>query len=276
MEDKLRSIAPAPELKLEKIVAQYVLEMLFNEKSPLMAYNVINKFRDKYTDIVIRLVDEVDDTKMLMMKLHRIVLILTCPYFEAMLTRFKESQDQVIIIKVPNISAAHDVIMSFYGQVTNVGNLPEPLHQLEMTRCYLYFGLEIDTDTLPAIPPSAIDNLFELIEQVGYNSKTIRLLYQNIPDDYVLEKTVISKIRDLSQEIYLITSVNDNTIMAWHERTHRPVTLAQCDHGHNVSMTMVTVSADHTYVGYLTSDHRMYITTVIILSRISIDRHTYT
>ena len=85
--------------------------------------NTIKHYIVRHTDAIIRLVDEHDDTKVLTLPVHRAVLSLLCPFFDKMFTGFKENKQTDIIVKVPNVNVAHDVIMTFYGEHNNYGQV---------------------------------------------------------------------------------------------------------------------------------------------------------
>src|SRR4029077_8621165 len=80
--------------------------------------------------------------------LHKIILYSSCIYFEKLLTSFREKQLNEIIIEVPNTFVTYDIIMSFYGQKTNSGNLPEWEHLLESFRCCDFLGLPFDVSLI--------------------------------------------------------------------------------------------------------------------------------
>lgn len=49
-----------------------------------------------------------------------------------------------IIIRVPNAYVAYDIIMSFYGTIYNLGNLPEWRYELENIICQDFLGIKPD------------------------------------------------------------------------------------------------------------------------------------
>src|SRR5580698_11286453 len=111
-----------------------------------------------FIDLVLTLKDGINE---ITMNLHKIILYSSCSYFEKMLTNCKEKNLDKITIIVPNIFVTYDIIMSFYYQQTNFGNLPcrqrrrliHPAslvnlpkwkHLLESIKCYDFFGLTFD------------------------------------------------------------------------------------------------------------------------------------
>jgi len=148
--------------------------MDFNELYESFLNNVL-------TDINIVLAD---DEREISMQLHKIILYSSCIYFKKLLTNFKEENSNNITVNVSNAYVAYDMIMLFYGQKTNIGELPEWKHILESVRCYDFFGLKIgkfNPDDLKILRDAMIpDDEFELllhaVEIIGYNTDTINEL----------------------------------------------------------------------------------------------------
>ena len=173
-------------------------------------------YSEKYTDIIIKLLEEQDRTNLIEMKLHRIILWRSSPFFAAMFTGFKESQEHQISIVVPNIFAAYDVIMGFYGEVTNSGNLPDWLHKLEMAKCQNYFGLKINTASILdlVVPATHYSHLIQVVEMIGYDKQTIELLGRNYQAD-VPPIFFPPNLNDLIQSTYLLALGRSGTIYIW-------------------------------------------------------------
>src|ERR1700678_1392603 len=98
--------------------------------NPNKLHDAINN--DLFIDLVLTLKDDINE---ITMNLHKIILYVSCCYFEKMLTNCKEKNLDKIIIKVPNVFVTYDIIMSFYHQQTNIGNLPKWKHLLESIKC---------------------------------------------------------------------------------------------------------------------------------------------
>ena len=123
-------------------------------------FHTINQ--NLFTDLLLTLDD---GTKQITMHLHKIILYSSCLYFEKLLTTLKEKNERHITIKVPNAFVSYDIIMSFYCQKTNIGNLPSWQHVLESIKCFDFFGLPFDSTLLSNldIPPKNFDSLLDVI-----------------------------------------------------------------------------------------------------------------
>jgi WD40 repeat protein len=128
----------------------------------------------------------------------------------------KEKDSDNITIEVSNARIAADIIMSFYGQTINS---PNNKYLLESIKCKYFFGLDFDQSLLDNIEVSEEDfDLFmDVIDLIGYNEKTIKLINKNIPETYDLSKfpkELLNEMLSLGQ-IYHIVSCNDNSINVW-------------------------------------------------------------
>ncbi|AKI80633.1 putative BTB/POZ domain-containing protein [Acanthamoeba polyphaga mimivirus] len=154
-----------------------------------------------------------DGVNKLVTNVHKIILYSSCVYFEKLLT-FGENYPNSIEILVPNTFVVYDIIMSFYGQKINSGNYPEWKIYLESYRCRDFLGLELDISDIKhlIVPEEGFELLLDIIELIGYNNETIRLLIKNLPEKYDLNKfpkELLSKILKLSQNPCCITRKNN-------------------------------------------------------------------
>ena len=181
-------------------------------------YQAVND--ELFTDITLTLIDS---TNKITMDLHKIILYSSCIYFEKLLTNFKEKHLNEITIQVPNAFVCYDIIMSFYGQKTNIGNLPNWQHLLEFVRCYDFLGLESDTNLLKdlEIPSEGFELLLDVVELIGYDNYSNKLVIKNLPKDYdlsKLSKDLIKKILEFNQD-NIVSGNNDGSIKIWNART---------------------------------------------------------
>ena len=152
----------------------------------------INKLNDAFNkDYFIDLTLILSDANQeITIDLHKIILYSSCLYFEKLLTNCKEKHLNKIQIQVPNAFVCYDIIMSFYGQVTNLGNLQQWYYLLEYIRCCDFLGLEKDITKLKnlKVPKEGFDLLLQIVELFGYDYDTTKLIINNLPDDYDLSK----------------------------------------------------------------------------------------
>ncbi len=78
-----------------------------------MNLNKLYKFKDKFTDLQLILVDNLMETTL---NVHKIILISSCPYFETMFNNdFIEKNNNTLTINVPCSIICNEIILSFYG-----------------------------------------------------------------------------------------------------------------------------------------------------------------
>lgn len=123
------------------------------------------------TDVIIKLVG-LDDQSMTL-HLHKLILCAHCPYFGKLLMNntFQEAQARrELVLKVPHLSVSYDIIMSFYGQDTNIANLPQCEHLLQKLICQDYWGLSCDISLLEEEHRENV-NFYVFLHHYGNNSR---------------------------------------------------------------------------------------------------------
>jgi WD40 repeat protein len=125
--------------------------------------------------------------------------------------------------------------MSFYGQKTNLGNFSESKHLLELIRCYNFFGKDdaIRIFQLSIYDINVLEEDFELlldiIDVIGYDDNTIKLINKNLPEKYDLTKfpeELLCKMLKLEKKYYIVSESNindDTTISVWDALTSKEV-----------------------------------------------------
>src|SRR5271154_4626012 len=157
--------------------------------------------QQRFTDVHLVLHDGIDE---LNMDLHKNILCASCEYFEMMFRNCREKNESVVNMTITNVFVVHDIITSFYNQKTKSGGLPEWKYYLELIRCYDFLGLQYDINEFCnlKVPPEGFELLLDVINQIGESNvinqigesnATIRMIYDNLPQDYDLSQ--------LSQEI---------------------------------------------------------------------------
>ncbi|BCS82662.1 hypothetical protein QLL95_gp0173 [Cotonvirus japonicus] len=130
-------------------------------------------------------------------------LIGKCEYFNNLLNKYYSPCQNKIII-VPNALVSKNIIENLLKPSKNPDlnlNLP---YLLELIKCYDFFGLEFDLKNfkLSKIADNEFDVLLDIIDIVGYNDYSIKLLIKNLPNDYDLSKLP----HDLLKRMYEIAS----------------------------------------------------------------------
>ena len=195
-------------------------------------------------DITLTLTDKKTE---LVVKLHKIILYSSSIYFKKLLTNFKEKDLNEITIIVPNVYVTYDIIMTFYGQKTNIGNLPEWKHLLETIKCKDYLGLKNDYNIIKniEIPEYGFELLLEIGGLTNYdNNDLLRTIIRNIPKDYDLRKIsaeLIKKIVEL-KDYRIVSGSGDSSIKIWDAVTGN---LINTLNGHTHSVWSVCYSSDN-------------------------------
>ena len=180
----------------------------------MLCHNIIKRYDPKHSDLIINLIDEEDDTDVISVPTHRAILSLVCPFFDKLLGIFQEGQQTSIKVRVRNVHVAYDLIMSFYGQTTNSGNLPQWLHRLEVAKCSDYFGLVVDKMLFydvcrpMSIPVEGFALLLDVINTIGCDHHMIKLVEVNFPADFRRETVspdLFATLMAHSRQIYLFT-----------------------------------------------------------------------
>lgn len=178
-----------------------------------MNHNKLYQFQQEqlFTDLLLTLSDE---TTQLTINVHKNILASASVYFEKLLTQLSEKDKSQITIIVPNVHVAYDIILSFYGQKIN---MPNWKYILELCQCHDFFGLEINSQLLQdlEIPAEGFDLLLDVIELIGYNEDTIKIINKNLPDKYDLSffpDELIKEMIKATNENYFIAGSSDHSI----------------------------------------------------------------
>jgi len=222
-----------------------------------------------------------DKNNRLIIHVNKNILYSSCIYFEKLLDKFQEKNSNSITIEVSNAYVAYDVIMSFYGQETNSGNLPRNKHLLELIKCHDFFGKSFfpkgkdDLDNTPRpegfgleyvlteedieIPEEDFELLLDVIDLVGYNDKTIKLINKNLPKNYDLTKfpkELLQEMLTLFESYNLISGSSDNTVKIWNTETGE---LLKTLDDHDDEVNCVCYSPDQKLIASASTDYSIKI-----------------
>jgi len=206
------------------------------------------------TDLALTLID---DNHQLVLDLHKIILYASCVYFEKLFFNFKEKDANNITIRVPNAFVAHDLIMSFYGQTTNLGQLYKDKHILETIKCYDFLGLEYDESLLDnniTVLEEDFELLLDVVDLVGYDDDTIKLINKNLPKNYDLTKfpkELLIEMLRLAKMYNFISAGKDHKIKIWDPDTHEPIDVLR---EHTDMVWCVRCSSDNKYIASASDD----------------------
>nr|WBF70222.1 putative BTB/POZ domain-containing protein [Megavirus caiporensis] len=142
----------------------------------------------------------VDDKNQLSLNLHRIILSARCQFFEKMFTNFKESQQFDVIVNVIDVDITKDIIKFIYGFETN--QLDNWQYRLKYYICCDYFGIKCQLPNDIKVPSDRFDDLLNLIDIIGYNDETIKILANNLPLDYDITNLSIDLLEEINNNIH--------------------------------------------------------------------------
>jgi WD40 repeat protein len=210
-----------------------------------MNYDKLYSFiqNNLFTDLVLTLHD---DTHQLIINVNKNILAASCIYFEKLFTNCKEKTLNNITVEVPNVYVTNDIIMSFYGQEINSGNLSDTRHLLESIKCNNFLGLYYDLSLLDdiEIPETDFELFLDIADLVGYDDNIIKLINKNLPKEYDLSKfpeELLDEMLDLAQA-YMITSGSlDGDVKIWDPKSGYVETLCH----HSLQLYYACYSYDH-------------------------------
>lgn len=131
--------------------------------------------------------------------LEKKILCDNCPFFTKMFNGFKESLEHIIIMKVPDVLITSNILRSFYGHKIDIGQ--DWVSQSKYYMCYDYLGMTYDLPIKIKVPNESLEELLDLIEIIGYNPRTAKILANNFPVDYDLEKLPLDFLTVIDKEL---------------------------------------------------------------------------
>nr|WBF71168.1 BTB POZ domain-containing protein [Megavirus caiporensis] len=146
---------------------------------------------ESFSDITLEIVD---NKTTIMLPFYRIILYNSSEYFKKLLTSFMEKDSKQVRINVPNADIAYNIITNFIEKYSlesvekRVINIPSWEYIIEKYKCLDYFMLEKDITKIYdlVIPPHYYNQLVNFVDTIGYDSKTVKLLFNNLPLNYDL------------------------------------------------------------------------------------------
>jgi WD40 repeat protein len=173
-----------------------------------------------FTDLTLVLTD---GTNKLTDKFHKNILYASSPYFEKILSA-DDSMTHITAI-VPNIYVSYDIIMSFYKKKSNIKNLPEWHHVLELFRCNDFFGIKNDDLSIllnKNVPPEGFELLLDVVKVYGYNKLIAEIIVNSLPASYDVTKfppELFNKMLEISTTYNIISGSDDQSIRIWNLAT---------------------------------------------------------
>jgi WD40 repeat protein len=154
--------------------------------------------------------------------------------------------------------------MSFYGQKTNSGNISPEKHLLECVVCYNFLGLDFNPSVLDNIRVSEEDFelLVSVIDLVGYDDKTIRLINENIPDNYdlsKLSKELLNEMLVVEKSYSIASGSYDGSIKIWSSGGYLMKTII----AHTEPISCICCSPDNNYIASASEDSTIKIWNII-------------
>lgn len=209
----------------------------------------------RFTDIEIIFIDKNNNT--ISVHTHKCFLMASCDFFFKMFAVGNEQTLNKKTLDVPNAFVSYDVIMSFYGRESNVSNLPECKHSLEMVKCLDYFGLDYSEYLNLEVSGEYFESLLELVEFIGLTNKILELITKNFPENYDITKLSDELIEELiNYESSALIVIGDcgGKIKILHAMTGNLVKVIK---GHNDYIWNVAFSSDNKLILSCSSDKKI-------------------
>ncbi|ANB50964.1 putative BTB/POZ domain-containing protein [Powai lake megavirus] len=240
------------------------------------AYNLVKN--NNFTDLKLTIED---DANKFVINVHKIILYSSCIYFEKLLT-FGENQLDDISITVPNAYVTRDIIMNFYGQKINSGNYPKWKIYLESYRCYDFLGLKFDISDIRhlIVPEEGFELLLDVIEIIGYNDETIKLLITNLPENYDLKKLpkeLLTEMIKLSRNHYYIAERYDELYVC-NLITHDIIKkMPICDVSEEIKYEYgeIILSPDSSQIAYVSVENNIVIWSIDMAQILHVVKNNY-
>ncbi|AKI80613.1 hypothetical protein QJ850_gp086 [Acanthamoeba polyphaga mimivirus] len=138
-------------------------------------------------------------------------LIKKCKYFDNLLNKYYSSCENKIII-VPNSLVSKNIIENLF-EIDSTINY-EISYILELVKCYDFFGLEFDLKkfNIPKINHNEFEILLDIVDINGYNDDNIKLIVENLPQDYdlsIFPLELLQKMYEIASHHMIIISCNN-------------------------------------------------------------------
>lgn len=165
-----------------------------------------------------------DDHEIITLSCHRVILCASIPYFDKLFSQqnaFKESNQNIVEIIVPNAVITKNIILQIYGQNHHLHAWP---YQLELLQCSNFLNCKFDYDFFRQlqVPKEYYNQLLDLIDSIGYTSDNIKLLVCNLPLDYDISgfpKDLLESMLIETQTYYLYSVDENGLIIKWNLET---------------------------------------------------------
>ncbi|BCS83569.1 WD40 domain protein [Cotonvirus japonicus] len=163
------------------------------------------------------LVDNVQEIKI---SVKHDILAQSCTYFTNLLTKFQEQNSTIIKLTVPYAKIAADIIEQLSNSDSIINDSLDVEYQLKFYKTCVFFGIEIDHEFLQNIkvPHQHFDLLLDIIDIIGYDEHTIKIVIDNLPLDYDLStfpKSLIDEMYTISTSYKIIAGTNFGDIQLW-------------------------------------------------------------
>lgn len=141
----------------------------------------------------------VDANIVIELPVHKCILHANCPYFKGMFDG-RYCSDSKQVVTVSNSQMAQDIIASFYGIELPVEGYNFQ-QMLDLYICRDFFGLEFQSYKKFVVPVEHYNDLIKVIDTIGYNDETMRILVDNLSIEYDLTNLSIDLLKIFMQNI---------------------------------------------------------------------------
>ncbi|BCS83571.1 BTB/POZ domain and WD-repeat protein [Cotonvirus japonicus] len=155
----------------------------------------------------------IDDIQEIKINVDRDILAQSCTYFNNLLTKFQEQNSTIVKLTIPYANIARDVIEQLCNSNSIINDSTDIEYQLKFYKTCVFFGIEIDHKFLENIkvPCQCFDLLLDVIDIIGYDEHTIKIIVNNLPLDYDIStfpKSLIDEMYTISTSYEIIASID--------------------------------------------------------------------
>ncbi|AKI79828.1 putative BTB/POZ domain-containing protein [Acanthamoeba polyphaga mimivirus] len=136
-----------------------------------------------------------DGKEKISLNIHKCILYVASPYFRGMFGNFSEQKSNSITITVHNSLVSSNIIKSFYGIKSPKQN--DWKYKLDKHICKNFFGLKSRLINNVKVPKTNFDEFLDTIELIGYNKKTLKMIINNIPKNYDIDKLPLDLLQNM-------------------------------------------------------------------------------
>ena len=168
-------------------------------------------------------------------------------------------KNPIVLEQIDNFVIYPIIGHKFNCENNNSANLPTWKYTLEMIKCRNFFGLKNSINLLLLknirVPDEEFEQLINVVEIVGFNDKTIKIINKNLPTDYDISRLSNELINEIVaiESNYFIVSCGSDDIKLWNIETDTAI--INFDEDNSNWKKCISISSDDKWIvscGYST------------------------